>query len=147
MDRSRPPYLRYRRGLKRRAQQLRHDPTPPERELGYEFLSSHPEKFSRQKPLGGYIADFYCAEKQLVIEIDGDTHFTEAGRRHDSARTPMLAAHSLRVLRFTNAEVMQQFEAVCQKINETLQAAGGQQAKKPTPRSPAARSPLVRGAA
>ena len=124
MDRRHPPYLRYRHDLKARAQRLRRDPTAPERKLWYEFLSSHPEKFTRQKPLGTYIADFYCARKQLVIELDGDSHFTEGGERYDRTRTAMLAALSLRVLRFTNAEVMHQFEAVCQKIDEALQGSG-----------------------
>jgi very-short-patch-repair endonuclease len=125
MDRRRPRYIGYRGSLKPRARQLRRDPTPPERKLWYEFLSAHRDKFTRQKPLGPYIADFYCAEKQLVIEIDGDTHFTEAGERRDATRTSLLACRSLRVLRFTNAEVMQQFEAVCQRIEEALQSAAG----------------------
>jgi very-short-patch-repair endonuclease len=122
MDRPRSPYLRYRRDLKARAQRLRRDPTAPERRLWYEFLSGHAAKFTRQKPLGTYIADFYCAEEQLVIEIDGDSHFTEGGERYDKIRTATMAALSLRVLRFTNAEVMHEFEAVCQKIDEALKA-------------------------
>ena len=121
MDSRRIPYLRYRRKLKGCAQQLRRDPTPAEGKLWYEFLSSHRDKFTRQKPLGPYIVDFYCAEKQLVIEIDGDSHFTDAAERYDAARTSVLGRSSLRVLRFTNAEVMQQFEAVCQQIEDSLQ--------------------------
>lgn len=78
------PYIRYRRDLKSRAQSLRHDPTPAERKLWYEFLSTHRAKFTRRKPLGCYIADFYCAQKRLVIELDGDTHFTDKGERHDA---------------------------------------------------------------
>jgi very-short-patch-repair endonuclease len=110
--------------LKGRARDLRRDATPCERKLWYEFLSNHPEKFSRQKPLGTFIADFYCAGKQLVIEIDGDSHFTEAGERYDKTRTASLASRSLRVIRFTNSEVMHEFEAVCQRIDEALQGSG-----------------------
>ena len=123
MNNRRPPYLRYRHDLKSRARSLRRDPTAPERKLWYEFLSGHSEKFTRQKPLGTYVADFYCARKQLVVEIDGDSHFTEIGQGYDETRTASLANLSLRVLRFTNAEVMHEFEAVCQRIEEALNAA------------------------
>jgi very-short-patch-repair endonuclease len=57
---------------------------------------------------------------RLVIAIDGDSHFTTAGANHDDARTAALAALGLRVIRFTNAEVMQQFEAVCERIERVL---------------------------
>jgi len=116
------PYIRYRRDLKSRAQSLRRDPTPAERKLWYEFLSTHRAKFTRQKPLGRYIADFYCAQKRLVIELDGDTHFTDKGERYDLTRTERLALEGIRILRFTNAEVMQQFEGVCARISGALAA-------------------------
>ncbi len=83
-------------------------------------MRSHPEKFTRQKPLGHYIADFYCARRLLVIELDGDTHFTERGEKYDTERAAALAMHRVRIVRFTNAEVMQQFEAVCMRIEEVL---------------------------
>lgn len=101
MNRPRPTYLRYRRDLTSRARILRRDPT-----------------------LRTYIADFYCAEKQLVIELDGDSHFTAEGERYDRVRTAVLGLRSIRVLRFTNAEVMDQFEAVCARIDEALRAFG-----------------------
>jgi very-short-patch-repair endonuclease len=68
-------FIPYRRDLKRPSQSLRRDPTPAERKLWYEFLRTLPIKFTRQKPLGHYIADFYCASERLVIElgIRGDT--------------------------------------------------------------------------
>lgn len=114
------PYIRYRGELTSRAQLLRRDPTPAERKLWYEFLRDHPRKFTRQKPLGSYIADFYCSQQRLVIELDGDSHFTEAGARYDEVRTEVLGFRSLRVLRFTNVEVMTQFEGVCRRIEEAL---------------------------
>src|SRR5918996_709275 len=114
------PFLRYRRDLRPRARDLRRDPTPAERKLWFEFLSGHVEKFTRQKPLGAYIADFYCARHRLVIELDGDSHFTHAGERYDERRTEILAAQDIRVIRFTNAEVLQNFEAVCARIEEEL---------------------------
>jgi very-short-patch-repair endonuclease len=55
------PFVPYRRDLKPRSQSLRRDPSPAERKLWFEFLRDLPFKFTRQKPLGHYIADFYCA--------------------------------------------------------------------------------------
>ena len=56
------------------AKQLRKEMTKEERHLWYDFLRSYPVRFSRQKVLGKYIADFYCAEAKLVIELDGSQH-------------------------------------------------------------------------
>src|SRR5688572_4413152 len=113
-------FFRYRRHLKLRARDLRLDPTPAERKLWFEFLCTHFEKFTRQKPLGRYVADFYCARHRLVIELDGDSHFTDAAERYDKDRAATLAVYRIIVIRFTNTEVMQQFEAVCAKIDEAL---------------------------
>jgi len=121
--RSARPNRWYRPDLKPRARLLRRDPTPAERKLWYEFLSSHHEKFTRQKPIGNYIADFYCAQKRLVIEVDGDSHFSDQGQHHDAKRTRALGSDGIRVLRFTNAEVAEQFEAVCERIEEALSRA------------------------
>jgi very-short-patch-repair endonuclease len=99
---------------------LRRDPTPAERRLWFEFLSTHPEKFTRQKPLARYIADFYCARARLIIELDGDSHFTHAGERYDERRAADLASLGIRILRFTNLEVTTQFESVCARIDEAL---------------------------
>ena len=112
------PFVDYRRRLKARA--LHHDPTPAERKLWFDFLRHLPIRFSRQKPLGSYIADFYCASHRLIIEVDGDSHFSNAGERYDANRTSALESQGLRVIRFTNLEVMQQFEAVCQRICDAL---------------------------
>jgi len=106
--------------LKPPSRVLRREATPAERKLWYEFLSYLPEKFTRQKPLGSYIADFYCSGARLVIEIDGDSHFSAESERRDSARTAALAGLNVRVIRFTNLEVREQFEAVCLRIQKTL---------------------------
>ena len=114
------PYIRYRPDLKSKARSLRRELTPAERKLWFEFLRSHALKFTRQKPLGRYIADFYCAQRQLVIEVDGDSHFSDSGVRYDRERAHALQLTGIRVLRFTNLEVTEQFEGVCQRINEIL---------------------------
>jgi very-short-patch-repair endonuclease len=116
-----PPFIPYRRTLKARAQSLRRDPTPAERKLWFEFLRDLPVRFTREKPLGHYIADFYCASRLLVIEVDGDSHFTDRGAGHDASRTAALEGWGIRVLRVTNLEVMHQFEGVCQRITEALE--------------------------
>lgn len=113
-------YLRYRSTLKSRAQRLRRDPTPAERKLWFEFLRDLPQKFTRQKPLGRYIADFYCSSSGLVVELDGDSHYTPAGADYDGMRTQELNRLRLRVIRFTNEDVAERFEAVCEAIQRAL---------------------------
>ena len=115
-----PRFIAYRNDLKARARSLRSNATPAERKLWYEFLSGLPEKFSRQKPLGSYIADFYCSRVRLVIEVDGDSHFYERGENYDAFRTAELESRGLKVLRFTNADVMQEFATVCEVIQRAL---------------------------
>jgi very-short-patch-repair endonuclease len=114
-------YIRYRRMLSSRAPAMRKEGTRPERKLWYEFLRARPEKFTRQKPLGEYIADFYCSRHRLVIELDGDTHFVETARRYDLARTQLLNDMGIRVLRFTNREVTEAFEGVFMEIERALE--------------------------
>jgi len=72
------------------------------------------------KRSGRYIADFYCAAARLVIEVDGDSHFSSGGEQYDERRTEMLELQGIRVIRFTNLEVMRQFEGVCARIEEAL---------------------------
>jgi very-short-patch-repair endonuclease len=62
----------------------------------------------------------YCSSRRLIIEVDGDSHFTPAAQSYDERRTGMLESEGLRVLRFTNPEVLEQFEGVCQRILEAL---------------------------
>jgi len=113
-------WIAYRKNLTSRAQDLRRDPTPAERKLWYEFLRDLPYKFTRQKPLGQYVADFYCSRQGLVIELDGDSHYTDRARRYDEARTAALRVQGIRVMRFTNSEVLEDFEGVCGAIATAL---------------------------
>jgi very-short-patch-repair endonuclease len=116
-----PPFIDYRRRLKTNARAMRRDLTPAERRLWFEFLSALPQRFTRQKPLGTYIADFYCASRMLVIEVDGDSHYDAAGARRDQVRTLVLEKQGIRVMRFSNAEVMDTFEGVCEQIEAALE--------------------------
>jgi very-short-patch-repair endonuclease len=116
----RPRWIPYRRGLTSRARTLRRDPSPAEKKLWYEFLRGLDYKFTRQKLLGRYVADFYCASQRLVIELDGDSHYTDQALRYDAARTEALELLGIRVIRFTNLEVVQDFEAVCEIVVAAL---------------------------
>ena len=115
-----PRWIAYRTNLTSRAQALRRDPTPAEKKLWFEFLRDLPQKFTRQKPLGQYVADFYCSRRRLVIELDGDSHYTDRAQRYDQVRTDALATRGVRVMRFTNTDVLQNFEAVCAAIAGAL---------------------------
>lgn len=106
----------YREDLKQRARELRGDMTAPERRLWFEFLRAFPHPVTRQKPLGNYIVDFYCAKLRLAIEIDGDSHYSRGEQERDTRRDAVLNKLGVRVLRFTNREVMEQFAAVCAGI-------------------------------
>ncbi len=67
-------------------------------------------KFTRQKPLLNYIADFYCSELGLVIEVDGDDHANK--KEYDAKRTEELESYGLEVLRFHNLRSMEEVPAV-----------------------------------
>ena len=110
----------YNHKLTPRAQELRKQATPQENHLWYDFLSKHPMRFLRQRVIGQFIADFYCHEAQLVIEIDGSQHFTPEGLHYDEQRTAALETLGLRVIRFTNGEVEHQFQGVCQRIDAVI---------------------------
>ena len=114
-------YAPYRSRLIARSRELRRASTPAEKKLWFALLRHLPWKFTRQKPLGNYIADFYCAAHRLVIEVDGDSHFSAASEKHDRVRDAKLQQDGARVLRFTNEDVMQRFEGVCLEIMKVLQ--------------------------
>ena len=98
------------------AKQLRREMTKEERHLWYDYLRTYPVRFLRQKVLGKYIVDFYCAEAKLVIELDGSQHYEEQGQEYDRMRTEYLEHLGIRVLRFSNADIKQNFRGVCEAI-------------------------------
>jgi very-short-patch-repair endonuclease len=73
-------------------------------------------KFRRQHSIGGYIVDFYCPSKRLVIEIDGPQHFTKDNKEYDEIRTEFFKGLDIKVLRFTNIEIDTNIDEVLQKI-------------------------------
>ena len=102
------------------AKQLRKDMTKEERHLWYDFLRSYPVRFSRQKILGKYIADFYSAEAKLVIELDGSQHYEEENIKNDAERTAFLESYGLTVIRIPNNEVSRNFRGVCEYIDAAV---------------------------
>ena len=102
------------------AKVLRKNMTREEKHLWYDFLRSHPARFTRQKVLGKYIADFYSAKEKLIVEIDGSQHYTATGKENDSERTKYLEQYGLTVLRFTNREVNEKFYNVCECIDRHI---------------------------
>ena len=87
------------------ARHLRREMTPQERKLWYLFLQKYPVKIYKQRIIGQYIVDFYCASAKLVIEIDGSQHYTEESRQKDEFRTEILEGYNLKVIRFTNYQI------------------------------------------
>ena len=107
--------------LKSNAQNLRKNMTKEENLLWYNFLRTYPLQFRRQYVIGNFIVDFYCHKAKLVVELDGAQHYKLPEQEKDAERTRYLESLGLRVLRFTNLEVLRQFDAVCQAIHEEAQ--------------------------
>ncbi|MBQ7897068.1 MAG: endonuclease domain-containing protein [Clostridia bacterium] len=102
------------------ARNLRKNMTKEERKLWYEFLRNYPVKFTRQKVLGKYIADFYCAKANLVIELDGSQHYADSNVISDKRRTEYLEQYGITVIRLTNTDILKRFEGVCTFIDEMV---------------------------
>ena len=99
------------------AKQLRKEMTKEERQLWYDFLRNYPVRFSRQKVLGKYIADFYSAEARLVIELDGSQHYEGDNIEKDAERTTFLKGYGLTIIRIPNNELNRNFRGVCEHID------------------------------
>lgn len=99
------------------AKEMRKNPTPWERRLWYDFLCKYPVRFQRQKAIGNYIADFYCARAKLVLELDGGGHYNEKQIEKDKIRSAELAKCGLFVLRICNLDIDRNFSGVCEQID------------------------------
>ena len=99
------------------AQRLRREMTKEERHLWYDYLRTYPVKFLRQKTIGRYIVDFYCAEAQIVVELDGSQHSYEQNKLADEERTRYLQEYGITVLRIANNQVFLNFRGVCEYID------------------------------
>jgi len=117
-------FLQYKTTLTTLARDNRKNPTAAEQKIWQELLrnkqfSNH--KFIRQKPIDGYIVDFYCSDLQLVIEIDGDSHAETV--EYDAERSRILEAYGLTVVCYTNNEIMHNLEGVYEDLNRRIKHA------------------------
>jgi very-short-patch-repair endonuclease len=114
--------LPYDKNLKPPSRQLRNNMTDAERHLWSKIrrkqLTGY--QFYRQKPIGDYIVDFFCPKARLVVEVDGGQHFSDETKEYDRIRGEYLHSLGLRVLRFTNSDVLTRIEAVIESINENM---------------------------
>ena len=99
------------------AKQLRKEMTKEERHLWYDYFRSYHVRFLRQKTIGKYIVDFYCAEAKLIVELDGSQHYEDGNIEKDTQRTEFLKGYDLKVIRIPNNEVNQNFRGVCEYID------------------------------
>lgn len=81
----------------------------------------HGVQFYRQKPLAGYIVDFYCAAARLIVELDGAQHYEAQNKANDTERSKVLAALGLEVLRFDNRQIMTEMDAVLNVIANVVE--------------------------
>ncbi len=118
------PQISYDEKLKEKARQLQNYPTPAEKKF-WDVLRTMPfysqYSFNRQKPLGGFIVDFYCHSLRLVIEIDGDTHGTDQAQSYDQRRTRWLEGKGLEVMRFSNDDVLNRIDGAMKILEKMIE--------------------------
>ena len=102
------------------SQNLRKNMTKEERHLWYDFLKHQKLTFNRQKVIGDFIVDFYCASAKLVIELDGSQHYETTGKEKDAYRDSCLTSLGLTVLRYSNHDINTNFEGVCYDISRHI---------------------------
>ena len=103
-----------------RAQKMRREMTRAETKLWLELLRDFAPRVRRQRPFGRFIVDFYCAARKIVIEVDGGGHFTADGLAYDAERTAFLEGLGLRVVRFSNTEVLENLAGVSERLSQVL---------------------------
>ena len=113
---------KHNKALTPNARNLRKNMTPEERKLWFEFLRPYSVRILRQKVIGNFIVDFYCAKAKLAIELDGSQHYSDAGIEDDQKRTEILSTYDIEVIRFSNKDINNNFQGVCQSIDMAIQA-------------------------
>jgi len=114
------PRLPYNTKLKQRAIELRKKMTKPEQIIWFKYLKNLDFRVLKQRPIGNFIVDFYVPSKMIVIEIDWDSHYTNNGLVYDKERTNILEWFWLKIIRFTNSEIINNFEWVCIELNKVF---------------------------
>ena len=90
--------------------------TKEEKRIWYDFLKKLPVAVKRQRVIGNYIADFYIPQSKTVIEIDGRQHQMESHIEYDNKRTEYIENRGIKVLRYSNKDINNNFKSVCQDI-------------------------------
>ena len=98
--------------------------TKEERRLWYDFLKRLPVTVNRQKVIGRYIVDFYCASAKLVIELDGSQHYEADGATSDRERDCALNQLGITVVRYSNDDINRDFNGVCADLLRRLALPG-----------------------
>ncbi|HUT85372.1 MAG TPA: endonuclease domain-containing protein [Elusimicrobiales bacterium] len=111
-------HLPYNPNLKEAARALRKNMTPAEKHIWFKYLSNFKYQVFKQRPISNYIVDFYCPKLKLIIEVDGDSHYFEKGQKLDVIRERALKKYGLKILRFTNKDVLTNLEGVVSVIEE-----------------------------
>lgn len=122
-------------GIKELARELRKKHTSAE-VLLWELIRNRQllgYKFRRQHQFGDYVADFYCHEALLVIECDGPVHQVNERWHHDQDRDAYMIGQGLRVLRFTNEQILNDIEEVLERIAQSLPSPSGRRAGEESP--------------
>ena len=106
------------------ARLLRRQRTPAEQALWHALRRQQVGgvQFRRQRPIGKFIADFYCHKARLVVEVDGGVHDTLSQASHDRARDELFELLGLQVLRVTNDEVLSSLDRVIARIETMCQS-------------------------
>ncbi len=102
--------------LTENSKELRRNMTKEEKHLWYDFLKKLPITVNRQKVIDRYIVDFYCAEANLAIELDGAQHYEPEAAQKDKERDEYLSSLGIKVLRYDNLRINRHFDNVCREL-------------------------------
>ena len=100
---------------------LRKNMTPEEKHLWYDFLKKLPCTVRRQKIIDSYVVDFYIAEANLILELDGSGHNATEQKKMDQIRDYRLEQLGFYVMRIPNQSIRERFSFVCEEILTKIQ--------------------------
>jgi very-short-patch-repair endonuclease len=114
--------LQYNKSLKEYSRKLRKNMTDVENLLWWKIRNKQLKgyQFYRQKIMGNYIVDFYCPKAKIVVELDGGQHYTEEGKLKDLQRDKYMKDIGLKVLRFSDTDILDNLSGVVEKIFDCL---------------------------
>ncbi len=115
-----PIRLPYNPKLKQRAIEMRKNMTKCEQIIWFNYLKKLNLRVLRQRPIWNFIVDFYIPTKNIVIEIDWDTHYTKNALVYDIERSKILEWYWLKIIRFSNNDILNNLKWVCYELNKIL---------------------------